>query len=138
MIPKIHIALLRAKGQTEGKLDFSFDGEQDWLDLPLVSFSSPVSCELFYEIAENGEVAVRAHLRFGLKGSCSRCLEPAEEEIFSEAEALFVPGEADEDEGEIPYRGGCVEPDGWLRECVIFAIPPVLHCAACKQEDNNK
>ena len=135
MIPKIHIALSRAKGLTEGKLTFSFEADPAWLDVPLVAFSSPVGADLRFEIGEDDSVALHGEIAFSLSGSCSRCLAPATERVTSEVEAVFVKGEADEDKGEFPYRNGCVDLTDWMRECVIFAIPSVLHCEVCKQDD---
>ena len=135
MIPKIHIALSRAKGMTEGTLEFSFDADPDWLDIPFVGFSSPVAAQLRYEIAEDDSVEVFGSVAFTIAGSCSRCLSPAEERIVQEVRAVFVEGEADEGAGEFPYANGSVDLSEWMRECVIFALPPVLHCASCKRQD---
>ena len=135
MIPKIRIAPFRAKGLTEGTLEFSFEADAAWLDLPLVSFSSPVRAELSYAIGADDSVEVCGRIAFRLVGSCSRCLSSAEEELESEVAAVFVDGEADEDAGEIAYANGLVELDDWLRECVIFSVPAVLHCETCKRQD---
>lgn len=136
MIPRINVALSRAKGQAQGTLDFNFEADPALLDIPYTAFASPVHAVLSYDIAEDGCVEVTGEISFRLSGSCSRCLDAAEEEVHFRPRALFVPDTPDEDEGEMAYKNGCVELGEFMRESVIFALPATIHCTACKQDES--
>ena len=131
-IPEIDVRSQVARKSYAGELEFSFDAEDGLLDIPYVSFSSPVTARLRYEIFEDDAVEVKGTVCFSLKGECSRCLAPTEETFTHEAEALFLPTEPIGEE--YGYSGGVVRLKEFLRDTVAFALPPRLLCETCKEE----
>lgn len=132
MIPAIAVLKAVAEKKYAGELSFSFEPDPALLDIPYVTFGSPVRAELAYEIFEDDSVEVRGTLTFTLRGLCSRCLAEAEREIRSEAEGVFVTGKPKDDE--YVYRGGTVELSEFLRDSVMFALPQRLLCGTCEEE----
>ena len=99
------------------------------IDIPFVSFSTPVHAVLDYEIFEDNSVEVKGELSFTLEGACSRCLKPTKEHVLTEAEALFVPQGSKAEEDDYTYRNGIVDLGEFLRDTVLFALPSALFCA---------
>ncbi len=115
-----------ALNKRSGSLSFEYQAENDLIDIPYVSFSTPVKTELNYEIGEDGKVFVTGSVRFRLKGNCSRCLKETEREYSSEVEAVFV---EDGDDGEdYAYTNGRVKLDEAMRDFVSFALPNSFLC----------
>lgn len=124
----IRIDVLRAQalGKWCGDLSFEYSADDSLLDIPFVSFSSPVSVSAHYEIFEDGKTEVTGTVRFRLKGSCSRCMQEAEREFSGEISALFVPnGQGDED---YAYQNGRIDLDEAVRDAVAFALPSSFLC----------
>lgn len=134
MIPRIDVKSSVARKNFTGTLDFSFEAEKDLLDIPYVDFSAPVHVTLTYEIYGEDKVEAHARLTFSLKGLCSRCLAETEREIVSEAEGVFSPVPKDEEYG---YQN-VVDLREFLRDSVLFALPPRLLCEACAAENENE
>ncbi len=132
MVPKIDVRRLAAKKQYEGELEFSFDAEEELLDLPYVHFASPVEVRLGYEICADESVRVRGQLAFTLEGLCSRCLSTARSGLVREIEAVF---QAEPKEEEYPYSRGVVDLSEFLRDSVMFALPSRLLCPSCEEEE---
>lgn len=126
MLPRIDIRRCKAARKYEGDLSFTFEGKQEWIDIPFVAFSSPVTAELHYSLSEEDEVEICGKFSFSLKGACSRCLKETERLIEGETEALFLPEEGD---GDYVYRNGIVEPDDFLRDAVLVLLPMRLLCS---------
>ena len=95
MIPRIDVRSAIARKQFSEELIFEYGADWSLLDIPFVSFSSPVCVTLRYEILENDDVEITGQMRFSLKGECSRCLSDAEQSFTAELDALFVMGESD-------------------------------------------
>ena len=115
-----------AKRAYTGELEFAFEPDREWLDIPFVQFAAPAAVRLNYEIFEDDWVDVRGTLTFCLKGACSRCLEETEQTFTGEVEASFSPnGEEDEAYG---YRGGVIDFTEALRDALLFALPSRLVC----------
>ena len=131
-IPEIDVRRCVARKCYEGELIFSFDAEDGLLDIPLVTFASPVTARLTYEIFEDDAVEVKGTVSFTLRGACSRCLAPAEQTFTRDTEALFLPAEPLGEE--YGYTGGIVDLAEFLRDTVAFALPPRLLCKACEEE----
>ena len=72
----IDVRKCNAEGKYTGTLDFEFEGDASLIDIPFVSFSTPVHAVLDYEIFEDNSVEVKGELSFTLEGACSRCLKP--------------------------------------------------------------
>ena len=135
----IDVRKCNAEGKYTGTLDFEFEGDASLIDIPFVSFSTPVRAVLDYEIFEDNSVEVRGELSFTLEGACSRCLKPTKEHVLSEAEALFVPKGGKAEEEDYTYRNGIVDLGEFLRDTVLFALPSALFCAeGCSAPEYNE
>ncbi len=133
MIPRIDVRGCSARKNFTGKLEFSFDADETWLDIPYVEFASPVKAALSYEIFSDDKAEVTGTVTFALKGLCSRCLASAEEEIVFPAEGVFAPSPEDEEYG---YANGFVDLREFLRDTVLFALPQRLLCKACAEDES--
>ncbi|HIZ63053.1 MAG TPA: DUF177 domain-containing protein [Firmicutes bacterium] len=134
MIPEIDVRGCIARKTLEGTLAFSYEADESLLDIPFVKFAGPVRAELTYRIFDDFTVEVKGTLAFRLEGSCSRCLEETSSDIVYEAEGYFARGE---DDGETyGYTNGKVLLDDFLRDTLMFALPPRLLCKACEQWEN--
>ena len=135
----IDVRKCNAEGKYTGTLDFEFEGDASLIDIPFVSFSTPVHAVLDYEIFEDNSVEVRGELSFTLEGACSRCLKPTKEHVLTEAEALFVPKGGKAEEEDYTYRNGIVDLGEFLRDTVLFALPSALFCAeGCSAPEYNE
>ncbi len=122
----IDVTRALALGKESGDLSFEYSADDALIDIPFVSFSSPVSVSVRYEIFEDRKTEVTGEVRFRLKGQCSRCTREAEREFCGEVLALFVPnGDGGED---YAYRGGRIELDEAVRDAVAFALPNSFLC----------
>lgn len=133
MVPRIDVRNAVARKKFTGELEFSFDAEETLIDIPYVKFSSPVKAELEYEIFADDKVEVTGKISFSLKGLCSRCLSEAEEEIEYGAEGVFAPAPKDDEYG---YANGFVGLGEFLRDSVLFALPPRLLCRSCAEDES--
>ncbi len=130
MLEKIDIRRCKAERKYEGDLSLSFEGKNEWIDIPFVEFSSPVTAQLHYAVLEEDRVEISGTLSFSLKGACSRCLRETEQLVEGETEALFLPKAGD---GDYVYRGGVVELEDFLRDAVLALLPMRLLCGEeCK------
>ena len=135
----IDVRKCNAEGKYTGTLDFEFEGDASLIDIPFVSFSTPVHAVLDYEIFEDNSVEVKGELSFTLEGACSRCLKPTKEHIVTEAEALFVPKGGKAEEEDYTYRNGIVDLGEFLRDTVLFALPSALFCPeGCSAPEYNE
>ena len=135
----IDVRKCNAEGKYTGTLDFEFEGDASLIDIPFVSFSTPVHAVLDYEIFEDNSVEVKGELSFTLEGACSRCLKPTKEHVVTEAEALFVPKGGKAEEEDYTYRNGIVDLGEFLRDTVLFALPSALFCAeGCSAPEYNE
>ena len=135
----IDVRKCNAEGKYTGTLDFEFEGDASLIDIPFVSFSTPVHAVLDYEIFEDNSVEVKGELSFTLEGACSRCLNPTKEHVLTEAEALFVPKGGKAEEEDYTYRNGIVDLGEFLRDTVLFALPSALFCAeGCSAPEYNE
>ena len=132
MVPKIDVRRESAMKRLSGELGFSFEAEDGLIDIPYVEFSSPVKAQLCYEIFADGKVEVKGTLSFSLKGLCSRCLSEAEEEVSFGAEGVFSPDPKDDEYGYM----NVIDLGEFLRDSVLFALPPRLLCKACAEDES--
>ena len=133
MVPEIDVRRCLARGIRAGETEFEWEGAEELLEIPFVHFAAPVRFSLRYELGEDGCADVEGTLSFMLEGSCSRCLEEAKETFESRVEGRFSPAPAEEDD--YPYRNGKIDLNDFVRDCVLVALPPVLHCDRCAEED---
>ena len=132
MVPKIDVRALIAQKEYTGKLNFSFEAEEELSDLPYVRFASPVEAELSYEIFEDDSVEARGQIAFTLEGLCSRCLAEARQRIVYDVCGVFTAGEPKDEE--YSYRG-YVDLSEFLRDSVLFALPSRLLCQSCEEQE---
>lgn len=132
MIPEIDVRACVARQIYEGTLSFSFQADDDVLDIPFARFRGDVQAVLDWAIlTDNRTVEAHIRLAFTLEGACSRCLAEASEDIVYEADASFVPG--GDDGEEYAYAGGKVVLKEFLRDSLVFALPSRLLCKPCAQ-----
>ena len=135
----IDVRKCNAERKYTGELHFEFAGDENLIDIPFVSFSSPVHADLRFDILEDDSVSVAGELSFSLKGACSRCLRETENSISYEAEALFVPQGKKAGDEDYTYWNGIVDLDEFLRDTVLFALPSALHCPeGCSAPEYNE
>lgn len=128
MIPKIDVRSLVANKIYTGSFSFDYEAAENPA-IPFVEFAAPVKTELSYEIFEDNTVEVRGRFTFTLKGACSRCLSEAQQTFTEEFEGVFEPGKGD---GETYGYLNSVVLDEFLRESLVFALPPILLCGNCE------
>ena len=133
MVPKIDVRSSVAKKIYTGELRFGFEAEEGLLEIPYVSFASPLQAELNFEIFEDDSVEVKGRIAYTLKGLCSRCLCEAESEVVYDVQGVFVPSEPEDEE--YSYKNGRVELEEFLRDSVMFSLPPRLLCVACAKQE---
>ena len=132
----LDVRKLNAEKKYAGDLLFEFEGEEDLIDIPYVSFSSPIKAELHYEILEDDSVEITGKVTFSLKGLCSRCLKETESEIIGEAEGYFVPRGKKADAEDYTYVSGMIDLREFLRDTVLFSMPANLICSeTCRAPD---
>ena len=123
---EIDVKRALALSKPSGNLSFEYVADDALIDIPFVSFSSPVKAELHYEIDGEEKVFVTGRVSFCLKGACSRCLKETEREVSSEVSALFIPN--GEDGEDYAYSNGRVKLDEAVRDFVAFALPSSFLC----------
>ncbi len=133
MIPKIDVRGAIARKKFSDELSFEYEADEALLDIPFVSFSSPVKAVVRYEILKNDDVEISGEIRFSLKGDCSRCLNDTEREFPQEINGLFVSGEGDGES--YGYRNGVLDLEEFLRDSLLVALPTRLLCTACMAAD---
>lgn len=127
-VPKLDIARCNAEKKYAGTLRFGFCADGSLLDIPYVSFASPVEAELSYDILEDDSVEIRGTLSFVLQGACSRCLRQTQQRVSGEAEGYFVPGDGNGED--YSYRNGVIDLTEFLRDSLLFLLPARLVCSA--------
>jgi len=135
MIPEIDVRRALALKQYEGQLSFDYEADDSLLDIPLVSFASPVHVSCGYVVLnEDGETEVKGSLTFALKGQCSRCLAEAERTYTADFDVFF---EENADDGETyAYKNGRIKLTEAVRDAVMFALPGAFWCSdACEIPD---
>ena len=133
MVPKIDVRGSVAKKIYTGELSFGFEAEEGLLEIPYVSFASPVQAELKFEIFEDNCVEVNGRISYTLKGLCSRCLSEAQQQIVYEVAGEFVPSQPEDEE--YLYSNGRIELEEFLRDSVLFSLPQTLLCVSCAEEE---
>ena len=129
MVPRLDIRKLCAEKKYSGDLDFTFEAEDELLEIPFVSFSSQVAAKLRYEILEDDSVEVKGTVSFSLKGLCSRCLKETERTFTGEAEGYFIPTGGKGEAEDYSYSNGFIDLREFLRDAVLFNMPAGLLCS---------
>ena len=122
----IDVRKLNAQKKYVGHMEFEYFAPQDLIDIPSVTFKSPVKVEFDYEIFEDDSVEVKGSVSYILSGLCSRCLKEAEENVKGELDAYFEPRKDAED---YSYFGGVIDLTQAVNEAIMASLPYLLSCA---------
>lgn len=121
----IDVRKLNAQKLYSGSMEFSYAAPEELIGIPFVKFSAPVQICFDYELYEDDAMEIKGTITFILEGQCSRCLQPAKQEVVCELEALFEPKKDAED---YSYFGGIIQLKQAVEECISANMPYVLSC----------
>lgn len=123
-----------------GKLSFLYNPPDRLLTIPLTTFKGGAEINVEYWLLEDDSVEVKGSVKFTLKGSCSRCLSPAEKEITGEIAAYFVPQGGQKTEyDDYEYGKGVIDLTECINDAIMSATPYSLLCREdCKGIEYNK
>lgn len=122
---KLDVRKCNAERKYAGELVFQTEGDLSLIEIPFVTFASPVKAELHYEILEDDSVEFTGRISFTLKGLCSRCLKETSQSYSQEVEGCYSPKQGEE---EYFYRNGVVDLNDFIRDAVMQALPYSLLC----------
>jgi uncharacterized metal-binding protein YceD (DUF177 family) len=121
----IDVRKLNAQKKYVGTMQFEYSASDDMIEIPLVTFNSPVSVCFDYEIFEDDSVEIRGTISYKLKGQCSRCLKETQAEISGELDAYFQPVKDSED---YSYSNGIVDLTQAVNDAIMLSMPYLLAC----------
>ena len=104
---------------------------------PEVIADDPVSFEdvrLVGTFSSDGDaISLAGRITCHIKSRCALCLEPAEADIETDAEAPFVRGAPPDDPNRYALTGSRLDPASMVREAILLALPMRYLCRAdCK------
>jgi uncharacterized protein len=95
-----------------------------------VKFSAPVKVAFSYDLYEDDSLEIRGTVAYRLEGQCSRCLQPASQEVTGELDAYFQPRKDAED---YAYTGSTVDITRAVDDAIMASMPFTLSCGdACE------
>ena len=106
-------------------MKFSYDAPEELIGIPFVKFSAPVQICFDYELYEDDAMEIKGTIAFTLEGQCSRCLQPAKQDVVCTLDALFEPKKDAED---YSYFGGIIQLKQAVEECISANMPYILSC----------
>lgn len=117
-----------------GKLAFSYNPPERLITVPLTSFSGAAEVDIEYWLLEDDSVEAKGSVKFTLRGSCSRCLRPAEKDVTGEISAYFVPEGGNKAEfDDYEYKKGVIDLTECVNDAIMGAMPYSLLCSEdCK------
>ena len=121
----IDVRKLNAQKKYVGTMEFEYSAPQTLIDIPFVSFSSPVKVQFEYELFEDDSMEIRGKVSYRLDGQCSRCLQPASMDVDGELDAYFQPKKDCED---YSYSNGIIDLTQAVNEAVMASLPFILSC----------
>ena len=122
----IDIRKLNMQKKYSGRLMFEYDAPETLIDIPFVSFSTPVKLEADYELFEDDSLELKGTIRFCIAGQCSRCLKDTSQWIEGEIDAYFEPKKDCED---YSYSGGIINLKAAVEDAIVACMPYVLLCS---------
>ena len=126
----IDIRKLNAQKKYAGDMEFEYSAPEQLIEIPFVQFSSPVKIRFSYELYEDDSLEIRGTVNYRLEGQCSRCLQPASQEVVGEIDAYFEPRKDAED---YAYANGIVDLTRAVEDAVMASMPFSLSCGdQCK------
>ncbi len=126
----IDIRKLNAQKKYTGSMEFSYSAPEALIEIPFVRFAQEVKVVFDYELYEDNSLEIHGTVAYRLEGQCSRCLEPAAQEVVGELNALFEEGRDYEDYG---YTNGIVHLENAVEDAIMASMPFTLSCGEeCK------
>lgn len=126
----IDVRKLNAQKKYVGTMEFEYSAPQTLIDIPFVSFASPVKVQFDYELFEDDSMEIRGSVSYRLDGQCSRCLQHASMDVEGELDVYFQPKKDCED---YSYSNGIIQLKQAVDEAVMASLPFILSCGeACK------
>lgn len=112
-----------------GKLSFMYNPPERLLTIPLTSFGGAAKVDIEYWLLEDDSVEVKGNVEYEIKGSCSRCLNPARRDVTGEISAYFVPEGGDKTEyDDYEYSKGVIDLTECVNDAIMSAMPYSLLC----------
>ncbi len=126
----VDIRKLNAQKKYKGSMEFEYSLPDDFIEIPFVKWAGPIKVTFDYELYEDDSFEIFGSVRYRLVGQCSRCLNPAEQEIVGEINAYFENRSDFEDYG---YTNGVVRLETAVEDAVAASMPFILSCGEdCK------
>ena len=122
----IDLNKLKREGKTEEEFVFAFKADDTKLLLPAAKYDGDVKVTALIELSGR-DVFADVTLDYVIAGECSRCLEPARQNVSCSFEAKFSlnPGA---DDGEYGYSGGKIDLTDCVNENLILSVPATIYC----------
>jgi uncharacterized metal-binding protein YceD (DUF177 family) len=121
----IDIRKLNVQKKYFGELVFECEPNEKLIEIPFVSFSSPIKVHANYELFEDDSFEIRGTVSFELSGKCSRCLNEASMHVEGDLDAYF---EARRDAEDYSYSGGKIDLREAVEDAVMACMPYLLLC----------
>ena len=126
----VDVRKLNAQKKYSGRLEFSFQPNEELLQIPFVKFAEPAKVDVDYELYEDNALEIKGKVVYKLVGLCSRCLQEAVAVIEGEVDALF---EERKDAEDYSYANGKVDLTLAIEDAIMQSMPFVLSCGKdCK------
>lgn len=130
----IDVRKLNAQKRYEGSVEFDYQADEQFNEVPLSKFAGPVKIVANYVLYEDDSLELKGKLCYTLVGSCSRCLQDAKVDVEGEIDALFEPVKDAED---YSYQGGKIDLTDAINDAIMASMPRVLSCGeSCKGIDH--
>ena len=125
----IDIRKLNAQKKYSGSMEFEYSAPENLIEIPFVKFVGPVKVAFDYDLYEDDSLEIRGTVCYRLEGQCSRCLQPAAQDVQGELDAYFQPKKDAED---YSYFGGNVDLTRAVEDAIMLSMPFGLSCGeAC-------
>ena len=121
----IDIRKLNAQKNYSGEMEFTYSAPEQLIEIPFVKFSAPVKVVFSYDLYEDDSLEIRGTVTYQLEGQCSRCLQPASQEVTGELDAYFQPRKDAED---YAYTGSIVDITRAVDDAIMASMPFTLSC----------
>ncbi len=122
---EIEVKKLNQQKKYNGTFSFLYEADDDLVTIPFAKFAEAVKTEGAYEILEDLKVHIQANVTFTVTGLCTRCMEPAEAQVTTTIDEVFLT----QDDGEsYTYQKGVIDLTEAVRDAILDAMPFKLLC----------
>ncbi len=121
----IDIRKLNAQKKYSGQMKFEYSAPESLIEIPFVHFVGTVKVVFDYDLFEDDSLEIRGSVAYRLEGNCSRCLNPATQEVEGELNAYFQNCKDYEDYG---YTNGMVYLENAVEDAIMASMPFTLSC----------